>query len=85
MVSRVVAADVRETPVEKRLPGIEYVQADVRSPGLIQLFDRFKVDNEAHALTSRWLMAALRLYRPQIEWASRVQWMAEPWRSAISR
>lgn len=47
-VSRVVAADVRETPVEKRLPGIEYVQADVRSPGLIQLFDRFKVDTVVH-------------------------------------
>ena len=36
---------------------------------VIGLLDRFKVDNEAHALTSRWLMAALRLYRPQIEWA----------------
>ncbi|MBZ0131738.1 MAG: NAD-dependent epimerase/dehydratase family protein, partial [Rhodocyclaceae bacterium] len=47
-VSRVVAADVRETPVEKRLPGIEYVQTDVRSPGLIQLFDRFKVDTVVH-------------------------------------
>jgi UDP-glucose 4-epimerase len=47
-VSRVVAADVRETPLEKRLPGIEYVQADVRSPGLIQLFDRFKVDTVVH-------------------------------------
>ena len=44
----VVAADVRETPLEKRLPGIEYVQDDVRSPGMIQLFDRFKVDTVVH-------------------------------------
>ena len=44
----VVATDVREIPPEHRLPGIEYVQADVRSPGLIQLFDRFKVDTVVH-------------------------------------
>lgn len=44
----VVAADVRDIPSEHRLPGIEYVQADVRSPGLIQLFDRFKVDTVVH-------------------------------------
>ena len=36
---------------------------------VIGLLDRFSVEDEAHALTSRWLMAALRLYRPQIEWA----------------
>ncbi len=44
----VVAADVREMPLEKCLPGIEYVQDDVRSPGMIQLFDRFKVDTVVH-------------------------------------
>jgi UDP-glucose 4-epimerase len=47
-VSRVVAADVREVPSERRLVGIEYVQADVRSPALIQLFDQCKVDVVVH-------------------------------------
>ena len=47
-VSRVVAADVREVPPERRLPGIEYVQADVRSPALIPLFDQWKVDVVVH-------------------------------------
>lgn len=36
---------------------------------VIGLLDRFVVDVEEYALTSRWLMAALKLYRPQIEWA----------------
>ena len=47
-VSRVVAADVREVPPDKRLPGIDYVQADVRSPALIRLFDQWKVDVVVH-------------------------------------
>jgi UDP-glucose 4-epimerase len=47
-VSRVVAADVRETPPPRRLPGIEYVRADVRSPGLISLFDRHRVEVVVH-------------------------------------
>jgi len=47
-VRRVVAADVRETPAERRLAGVEYVQADVRSPALIGLFDRCKVDVVVH-------------------------------------
>lgn len=47
-VSRVVAADVREVPTDRRLAGIEYVQADVRSPGLIKLFDQWKVDVVVH-------------------------------------
>lgn len=47
-VSRVVAVDVRETPADKRLPGIEYVQADVRSPALIRLFDQHKVEVVVH-------------------------------------
>ena len=47
-VSRVVAADVREVPPDRRLDGIEYVQADVRSPGLIPLFDRYKVEVVVH-------------------------------------
>ncbi|MBM3392200.1 MAG: SDR family oxidoreductase [Betaproteobacteria bacterium] len=47
-VSRVVAADVRETPPERRLPGVEYEVADVRSPALIPLFDQHKVDTVVH-------------------------------------
>ena len=47
-VSRVVAADVREVPPDRRLNGVEYVQADVRSPGLIPLFDRYKVEVVVH-------------------------------------
>lgn len=46
--SRIVATDVREAPPEKRHPGIDYVQADVRSPGLIKLFDQWKVDVVVH-------------------------------------
>ncbi len=48
IVSRVVAADVREVPSERRQAGIEYVQADVRSPALMQLFDQHKVDVVVH-------------------------------------
>lgn len=47
-VSRVVAADVREAPFERRLPGVEYVVADVRSPTLIRLFDQHRVDTVVH-------------------------------------
>lgn len=36
---------------------------------VIPLLDQFIIEKEEHVLTSRWLMAALRLYRPQIEWA----------------
>jgi UDP-glucose 4-epimerase len=47
-VSRVVAADVREVPSEQRLAGIEYAQADVRSPGLINLLEQWQVDIVVH-------------------------------------
>ena len=47
-VSRIVAADVREVPPDRRLDGVDYVQADVRSPGLIPLFDRYKVEVVVH-------------------------------------
>jgi UDP-glucose 4-epimerase len=33
---RIVAVDVRETPPERRRPGVEYVVADVRAPELIE-------------------------------------------------
>lgn len=47
-VGRIVAADVREPPAEKRLPGVEYFQADVRSPALTELFDRCRTDVVVH-------------------------------------
>jgi UDP-glucose 4-epimerase len=47
-VARIVAADVRETPAERKLAGVEYVQVDVRSPALTGLFDRCKPDVVVH-------------------------------------
>jgi len=38
---------------------------------VIRLLDHFDLDNAEFALTSRWLMAALKLFRPQIEWSLR--------------
>lgn len=38
---------------------------------VIRLLDHFVIENEEFALTSRWLMAALKLFRPQIEWSLR--------------
>src|SRR5476649_572066 len=36
--SRIVAADVRDIPSQKRLPGVEYCRADVRAAELADLF-----------------------------------------------
>lgn len=47
-VGRIIAADVREVPAEKRLPGVEYFEADVRLPALTELFDRCKTDVVVH-------------------------------------
>lgn len=38
---------------------------------LIPLLDKFAITNEKFSITSKWLMALLKLYRPQIEWAMR--------------
>ena len=38
---------------------------------VIRLLDFFDIDNEEYALTSRWLVAALKVFRPQIEWSLR--------------
>lgn len=43
---------------------------------VISMIDRFRIENpidgkEKYDLTSRWLMALLKVYRPQIEWALR--------------
>lgn len=37
-VGRIVAVDVRDIPVQKQLPGVEYCRADVRSPELVEIF-----------------------------------------------
>jgi UDP-glucose 4-epimerase len=37
-VRRIVAVDVREIPAHRRLPGVEYCRADVRSAELAELF-----------------------------------------------
>lgn len=47
-VSTVVAADVREVAPDKRLPGVEYATADVRSPALAALFEKWKPDVVVH-------------------------------------
>lgn len=38
-VARIVAVDVRETPPDRRLPGVDYHVMDVRSPDLTSLFE----------------------------------------------
>ncbi len=47
----VVAADVRETPPDERLAGINYVTADIRSSELIDIFRRFSIDTVVHLAT----------------------------------
>jgi UDP-glucose 4-epimerase len=47
----VVAADVRETPPDERLTGIDYVIADIRSSELIDIFRRFSIDTVVHLAT----------------------------------
>jgi len=39
-VGRIVAVDVRDIPADRRLPGVEYCRADVRSAELAELFRR---------------------------------------------
>ena len=43
-----VASDVRETPPQSRLPGIEYVMHDVRSPGLASLLTSHSIESVVH-------------------------------------
>lgn len=38
---------------------------------VIELLDKFVIETEKYPLTTRWLMAALQLFRPQIEWSLR--------------
>jgi UDP-glucose 4-epimerase len=44
----IVALDVRDTPQQERQADIEYLTADIRSPDLGNLFDRFQIDNVVH-------------------------------------
>ncbi len=43
-----VASDVREVPPAARMPGVEYVVHDVRSPGLDALLARRRIDTLVH-------------------------------------
>ena len=46
--SKVVAVDVRETPADRRLPGVEYLVCDVRSPELTLAVVRSRADVVVH-------------------------------------
>jgi UDP-glucose 4-epimerase len=47
-IGRVVALDVRETPEEKRLPGVDYRVADIRSAELVDIFKSEAPDVVVH-------------------------------------
>jgi len=47
-VGRIVALDVRDVPAERRCAGVEYVQIDVRSPALVDVFQRWKPEVVVH-------------------------------------
>jgi UDP-glucose 4-epimerase len=47
----VVAADVRETPADERLAGVNYIKADIRSPDLSDILRRFFIDTVVHLAT----------------------------------
>ncbi len=45
---RIIAGDVRQMPEDRRLPGVEYVTADIRDPELGKLFRDNRVDIVVH-------------------------------------
>ena len=47
-LASVVALDVREVPLEQRLPGVIYATADIRAPGLEALLRGHAVDTVVH-------------------------------------
>jgi UDP-glucose 4-epimerase len=47
-VDALVTSDVRETPAQSRLPGVEYLMHDVRAPGLAQLLTARSIDAVVH-------------------------------------
>lgn len=44
----IVAADVRAVPVERRLPGVEYISLDVRAPEAKDIFLALRIDTVVH-------------------------------------
>ncbi|MBU1352267.1 MAG: NAD-dependent epimerase/dehydratase family protein [Gammaproteobacteria bacterium] len=47
-VQTLVAADVREVPAERRLPGVTYLVQDVRDPTLVQTLADHAIDSVVH-------------------------------------
>jgi UDP-glucose 4-epimerase len=47
-IGRIVAVDVRETPADRRLAGVDYRVMDVRAPGLADLFAQTTPDVVVH-------------------------------------
>ncbi len=44
----VVSLDVRETPPERRLPGVVYAAADIRDPALVDLLRTHRIETVVH-------------------------------------
>lgn len=44
----IVAVDVRDIPAEERKPNIQYLTADVRSPEILKIFKKYRVDIVVH-------------------------------------
>jgi len=44
----VVSLDVRETPAERRLPGVVYAAADIRDPSLVDLLRQHRIATVVH-------------------------------------
>ena len=44
----IVGVDVHDTPQQERQPGIEYLKADIRSPELGHIFQKFHFDQVVH-------------------------------------
>jgi UDP-glucose 4-epimerase len=44
----VVSLDVREVPLERRLPGVDYATADIRDPALLELLRQHRITTVVH-------------------------------------
>ena len=75
-VSTLVAADVREVPAERRLPGVIYLVQDVRDPALAQTLAAHAIDSVVHLAPSsrRAKDPAVNLNIPWMSWAARMCW-----------
>lgn len=47
-VNRIIAADIRPVPEDRRFAGVEYVEADIRDPGLGTLLKKHQVNVVVH-------------------------------------